>query len=233
MSSNPVTAPRILVVEDELQIRKFVRLALESEGYSVAEASNLQQSLAHAGSEKPDLLILDLGLPDGDGLTLIEGVRVWSDMPILILSARLQEDDKIRALDAGADDYLSKPFSVGELMARVRALLRRHARLGEGASPVLSFGAVTVNLSTREVHRAGAPVHLTPIEYRLLCALLRHPGKVVTQKALLQEVWGPTFVSSGHYLRIFVGHLRQKLELDPAQPKHFLTEVGVGYRFKL
>jgi len=159
-------------------------------------------------------------------------LRAWSDMPVLILSARSQEQDKIDALDAGADDYLTKPFSVGELRARVRALLRRRSRSPEAASPIIEFGQVIVDLSRRLVTRDGADVHLTPIEYRLLTVLLAHPGKVLTQRNLLREIWGPSYVESSHYLRVYVGHLRQKLEDDPTQPKHFLTETGVGYRFQ-
>lgn len=224
---------RILVIEDEVQILRFVRLALEASDYSVIEASTLNQGMLQAGTNHPELIILDLNLPDGDGIEIVRSVRNWSDMPILILSARLQESDKIQALDSGADDYLSKPFSVGELTARVRALLRRKSRTGDDSSPLIEFGEVQIDFSKRTVLRNGAAVHLTPIEYKLLSALLSHPGKVITQKALLQEVWGPTFTESGHYLRIYVGHLRQKLETDPTQPKHFITEIGVGYRFKI
>jgi two-component system KDP operon response regulator KdpE len=187
--------------------------------------------LIEAGVQKPDLLILDLGLPDGNGIDLIRDLRGWSEVPVLILSARAQENDKIDALDAGADDYLTKPFSVGELRARVRALLRRRLRSGEGVTPLVEFGQVTVDLSRRLVLRAGETVHLTPLEYRLLATLLGHPGKVLTQRNLLREIWGPSYVESSHYLRVYVGHLRQKLEDDPTQPRHFLTETGVGYRF--
>jgi two-component system KDP operon response regulator KdpE len=221
----------VLVIEDEAQIRRFVRMALEGADYAVSEAASLKQGMLQAGTRHPDLLILDLNLPDGDGIEVVKAVRTWSDMPILILSARLDESDKIQALDSGADDYLSKPFSVGELTARVRALLRRKSRTGEDASPLIEFGEVQVDFSKRTVLRRGEVVHLTPIEYKLLSALLSHPGKVITQKALLKDVWGPTFTESGHYLRIYVGHLRQKLESDPTQPKHFITEIGVGYRF--
>jgi two-component system KDP operon response regulator KdpE len=206
-------------------------MALEGADYAVSEAASLKQGMLQAGTRQPDLLILDLNLPDGDGIEVVKAVRTWSDMPILILSARLDESDKIQALDSGADDYLSKPFSVGELTARVRALLRRKSRTGEDASPLIEFGEVQVDFSKRTVLRRGEVVHLTPIEYKLLSALLSHPGKVITQKALLKDVWGPTFTESGHYLRIYVGHLRQKLESDPTQPKHFITEIGVGYRF--
>jgi len=226
------TPAKVLLIEDEKQIRRFVRAAVEEEGCQVAEAETMAQGLIEAGTRKPDLLILDLGLPDGNGIELIRDLRSWSDVPVLILSARSQETDKIDALDAGADDYLTKPFSVGELRARVRALLRRRARSGEAASPLVEFGDVAVDFSRRTVTRDGAPVHLTPIEYRLLCSLLAQPGKVLTQRNLLREIWGPSYIESSHYLRVYVGHLRQKLELDPTQPAHFLTETGVGYRFQ-
>ena len=225
-------APNVLLIEDEKQIRRFVRVAIEEEGCQVTEAETMAQGLIEAGLRRPDLLILDLGLPDGNGIDLIRDLRGWSDVPVLILSARSQENEKIAALDAGADDYLTKPFAVGELRARVRALLRRRARSGETASPVIEFGDVAVDLSRRLVFRAGAEVHLTPIEYRLLSTLLGHPGKVLTQRNLLREIWGPSYVESSHYLRVYVGHLRQKLEVDPTQPQHFLTETGVGYRFQ-
>jgi len=225
-------APKVLLIEDEKQIRRFVRVAVEEEGCSVSEAETMAQGLVDAGLRKPDLLILDLGLPDGNGIDLIRDLRGWSDVPVLILSARSQENDKIDALDAGADDYLTKPFSVGELRARVRALLRRRARSGEAATPIIEFGEVSVDLSRRIVSRNGEPVHLTPIEYRLLSTLLGHPGKVLTQRNLLREIWGPSYVESSHYLRVYVGHLRQKMEIDPTQPRHFLTETGVGYRFQ-
>ena len=226
------TPAKVLIIEDEKQIRRFVRAALEEDGCQIAEAETMAQGLIEAGSRKPDLLILDLGLPDGNGIDLIRDLRGWSDVPVLILSARSQENDKIDALDAGADDYLTKPFSVGELRARVRALLRRRSRNGETASPVIEFGTTVVDLSRRMVSRAGEPVHLTPIEYRLLSCLLAQPGKVLTQRNLLREIWGPSYIESSHYLRVYVGHLRQKLEDDPTQPKHFLTETGVGYRFQ-
>jgi two-component system KDP operon response regulator KdpE len=226
------TSAKVLVIEDEKQIRRFVRVALEAEGCQVAEAETMSHGLIEAGTRKPDLLILDLGLPDGDGIDLIRDLRSWSDVPVLILSARSQENDKIDALDAGADDYLTKPFSVGELRARVRALLRRRSRSAEAASPIIEFGTISVDLSRRLVVRDGETVHLTPIEYRLLSCLLGQPGKVLTQRNLLREIWGPSYVESSHYLRVYVGHLRQKLEDDPTQPRHFLTETGVGYRFQ-
>jgi len=225
-------SPKVLLIEDEKQIRRFVRIAVEEEGCRVIEAATMAQGLIDAGLSKPDLLILDLGLPDGNGIDLIRDLRGWSDSPVLILSARSQENDKIDALDAGADDYLTKPFGVGELRARVRALLRRRSRSGDSATPIVEFGNVTVDLSRRVVSLAGKEVHLTPIEYRLLATLIGHPGKVMTQRNLLREIWGPSFVESSHYLRVYIGHLRQKLEDDPTQPKYFLTETGVGYRFQ-
>ena len=227
-----VRPPLVLIVEDEKLIRRFVRSALEDEGCQVVEAATLAQGLLEAGAHKPDLVILDLGLPDGNGVDFIGHLRGWSDVPILVLSARSHEKDKISALDGGADDYLTKPFGVGELRARARALLRRQSRGGEGASPIVDFGAVRVDLARRIVTRGGDAVHLTPIEYRLLCVLLANSGKVMTQRHLLRDVWGPASVDSAHYLRVYVGHLRQKLEDDPTQPQYLLTETGVGYRFQ-
>ncbi len=229
-------APRtVIVIEDEPQIRRFVRSALEGEGWLVHEADTLRAGLAAVATRKPDLVVLDLGLPDGDGLELIRDARSWSPVTIIVLSARADEADKIAALDAGADDYLTKPFGTGELLARVRANLRR-PRLGEGGAdpePRLMFGDVEVDRAARTVWRAGQPVHLTPIEYRMLSVLAAHPGRVLTQRQLLIDVWGPGHVDRSHYLRIHMGHLRRKLEADPAQPKHLLTETGVGYRLVL
>jgi two-component system KDP operon response regulator KdpE len=225
-------SPLVLVVEDEMQIRRFVRAALEGEGCRVAETETMAQGLISAGTLKPDLIILDLGLPDGDGQCFVHDLRAWSSLPVLILSARSGESDKIGVLDAGADDYLTKPFAVGELLARVRALLRRGKAGSEAGSPVIRFGDVEVDLTRRQVMRQGKPVHLTPIEYRLLCVMLANAGKVMTHRHLLRDVWGPSYVESNHYLRIYVGHLRQKLEQDPTQPRHLLTETGVGYRFQ-
>ena len=224
--------PVVLIVEDEKLIRRFVRSALENEDCRVVEAATSAQGLLEAAANKPDLVILDLGLPDGNGIDFIGDLRGWSDVPILVLSARSQESDKIAALDVGADDYLTKPFGVGELRARARALLRRQSRGGEAASPIVDFGAVRVDLSRRVVTRSGEAVHLTPIEYRLLCVLLANSGKVMTQRHLLRDVWGAGSVDSAHYLRVYVGHLRQKLEDDPTQPQYLLTETGVGYRFQ-
>jgi len=223
--------PRLLVVEDDALIRRFVRQALEREGFQVRESDTMAAGLIDAGTSKPDMVILDLGLPDGDGAQFVRDLRSWSQMPVLVLSARSTETDKIDVLDAGADDYLTKPFSVGELLARVRAMLRRTARAAEGESAQTSFGAVSVDMARRLVTRNGQPVHLTAIEYRLLVALIANANKVVTHRQLLRDVWGPSHVESAHYLRIYVSHLRQKLEADPAQPQHLQTEVGVGYRF--
>jgi len=224
-------APVLLVVEDENDIRRFVRASLESEGWHVHEADTVARALIEAGTRKPDVVILDLGLPDRDGVSFIHEIRKWSELPILILSARTEEADKISALDAGADDYLTKPFGVGELLARVRALLRRRVKASGVDAQVVSFGENKVDLVNRLVERAGKAVHLTPTEYRLLSVLLTHPGKVLTQRVLLREVWGPSHAEQSHYLRIYMGHLRQKLEADPAQPVHLVTEPGVGYRF--
>ncbi|HET8730004.1 MAG TPA: two-component system response regulator KdpE [Moraxellaceae bacterium] len=224
-------APLALLVEDERQIRRFMRSALESEGWRVAESDAAHAGLAEAAAQRPDLVLLDLGLPDMDGVEFVRDLRGWSQTPVIIVSARAHERDKIQALDAGADDYLIKPFGVGELLARARAVLRRRQRAGE-SSPVQQFGDVTVDLAQREVRRGEASVHLTPIEYRLLTVMLANAGKVLTHRHLLREVWGPGYAESNHYLRVYVGHLRQKLEVDPAQPQHFLTETGIGYRFR-
>ncbi len=223
-------ATRVLVVEDDEAIRRFVRQALEDAGHLVSEADGFRRGLIEAATRKPDLLVLDLGLPDGDGIDFIRDLRGWSALPVIVLSARVGDDDKIAALDAGADDYLVKPFSVGELMARVRAALRRRTAGSNGVSTV-EFGACSLDLATRRLLRAGEPVHLTPVEYRLLATLAAHPGQVLTQRQLLLTVWGPNSVEHAHYLRIYMGHLRRKLETDPARPQHLLTEAGIGYRF--
>ncbi|MFV4846840.1 two-component system response regulator KdpE [Edwardsiella tarda] len=227
MTTTPIT---ILIVEDEQAIRRFVRAALENEGWRVNEADGLQRGLIEAGTRQPDLIILDLGLPDGDGIEFIRDLRRWSAIPLIVLSARSDEADKIAALDAGAEDFLSKPFGIGELLARVRVALRRHTRQQQ-ESPLVCFGEVQVDLLQRSVTRAGASLHLTPIEFRLLAELIANSGKVLTQRQLLNSVWGPNYVEHSHYLRIYMGHLRQKLELEPARPRHLLTETGVGYRF--
>lgn len=232
-----MSSPIAILIEDEPQIRRFVRAALEGEGWQVFESDTAQRGLVEVGTRKPDLLIVDLGLPDVDGLEVIRDVRGWSNVAIVVLSARTDESDKIAALDAGADDYITKPFGVGELLARVRANLRRpRAAAGEGSSnatktdPVFRFGEVAVDRVARLVRRAGVEVHLTPIEYRLLTVLISNAGRVMTHRQLLREVWGPSHAEQSHYLRIYMGHLRQKLEADPAQPRHLLTEIAVGYR---
>lgn len=233
-----MSAPVAILIEDEPQIRRFVRVALESEGWQVFEVDTVHRGVLDAGTRKPDLLIVDLGLPDGDGLDLIRDVRGWSTVPIVVLSARTEESDKIAALDAGADDYLTKPFGVGELLARVRANLRRpRSASGAGAATtpdevdrLFCFGEVEVDRLARVVRRKGMDVHLTPIEYRLLTVLMANAGRVLTHRQLLREVWGPSHVDQSHYLRIYMGHLRQKLETDPTQPQHLLTETAVGYR---
>jgi len=222
--------PVALLVEDEPQIRRFVRTALEAEGWAVHETGTMKQGLIDAGTRKPDLIILDLGLPDGDGVAYIRELRSWSALPVIVLSARMGESDKIEALDAGADDYLTKPFGVGELLARVRAALRRRHHPIGAASPVFRFGNVEVDTEARTVKRAGQSVHLTPVEYRLLSLLVANAGKVLTHRHILREVWGPSGVEHHHYVRVQMGHLRRKLEDDPAQPRHLVTETAVGYR---
>ncbi|MGJ7118075.1 two-component system response regulator KdpE [Morganella morganii] len=220
----------VLIIEDEKGIRRLLRTALEGDSLRVFEAEDLARGLVEAATRKPDLVILDLGLPDGDGITFVQEFRQWSSVPVLVLSARDSEHDKIAALDAGADDYMTKPFGVGELQARLRVLLRRYPR-NEKNDPVYEFGDIRVDIAGRQVSKSGEEVHLTPIEFRLLTILIGHSGKVLTQRQLLNEVWGPNAVEHAHYLRIYMGHLRQKLETDPARPQHFITETGIGYRF--
>ena len=219
----------VLVVEDEPEIRRFLRTTLAAEGYRVIEAENGQRGAIEAGTHKPDLAIVDLGLPDIDGVEVIRRIRAWSPMPIVVLSARALETAKVQALDAGADDYITKPFGVAELLARVRVALRHAARAPSGAD-ALAFGRVSVDLERRKVTRGGKDVHLTPIEYRLLACLAQHADMVVTHRQLLREVWGPSHVEHTHYLRLYMKQLRDKLEDDPIRPRHLLTETGVGYR---
>jgi len=221
----------LVVIEDDPQIRRFLRTGLSAEPFRIFEAETGRSGLVEAATRKPDLVILDLGLPDLDGVDVVTELREWYTRPIIILSARSNEQEKIKALDAGADDYLTKPFGIGELLARIRAALRRSARdAGVAADGALEFGDVRVDLAARRVLRGGADVHLTPIEYRLLAALIRHAGKVCTQRQLLAEVWGPSHVEHAHYLRIYMAQLRHKLEADPTNPRFLRTEVGVGYR---
>jgi len=223
--------PMVLVVEDEAEIRRFVRLALQREGFDVYEADSVQRGLIEAGTRHPDLVVLDLGLPDGDGVELIRDLRAWSDVPVVVLSARTSEQDKIGALDAGADDYLVKPFSAGELLARVRAHLRRRVLGVTDAGALIEFSDVKIDLKRRTVERAGQPLHLTPIEYRLLTHLTAHPHCVLTHRQVLKAVWGASHAEDTHYVRVYMGHLRRKIEADPSQPRHLLTETGIGYRF--
>ncbi|SFR02241.1 MULTISPECIES: two-component system response regulator KdpE [unclassified Enterobacter] len=222
----------VLIIEDEQAIVRFLRTALEADGLRVYDAGTLSRGLLDAATRKPDLVILDLGLPDGDGIDFIRDFRQWSQVPVIVLSARSEEFDKIAALDAGADDYLSKPFGIGELQARLRVALRRHAS-DSPADPVVTFSDIRVDLAARRITRGTEEIHLTPIEFRLLAVLLNNHGKVLTQRQLLSQVWGPNAVEHSHYLRIYMGHLRQKLENDPARPRHLLTETGIGYRFML
>jgi two-component system KDP operon response regulator KdpE len=223
------TRPVVLVIEDEPQIRRFLRTSLDAEGFAVEEAASGERGLAMAANRKAEVVILDLGLPDLDGVEVIRRLRAWSAVPVIVLSARAQEKDKVAALDAGADDYVAKPFGIGELLARLRVALR-HAARGGGDSTMFEAGELRVDLAARRVTRAGAEVHLTPIEYRLLTELVKHAGKVLTQRHLLKEVWGPGYLERPHYLRVHMANLRGKLEADPARPKRLLTETGVGYR---
>lgn len=228
------THPIVLVIEDELPIRRFLKIALTDHGYDFREASTGKEGLSKAASEPPDLVILDLGLPDMDGLDVTCQLREWSRVPIIILSARGHEKDKVEALDAGADDYLTKPFGVLELLARVRVALRHAASVASGQSAAeFSFGNIRVDFGSRCVLLDGKEVHLTRIEYKLLLTLIKYAGKVVTHKQLLKDIWGHQYSEESNYLRVYMAHLRRKLEQDSAQPKHFLTEAGVGYRLKI
>lgn len=222
----------ILIVEDEQQIREAVAMALQCEGFNVCEAGTASHAAVQAAARQPDLLILDLGLPDRDGVDFVRDYRAWSTTPILILSARSEEGSKVDALDAGADDYLTKPFGIAELLARVRALLRRRQPDQQAALPTLLFGDYLIDCVNRVVTRAGVAIHLTQIEYRLLAFLAANPGRVLTHRHLLSQVWGGQAVENHQYLRVYVGHLRQKIEDNPAQPRHIITEIGVGYRFQ-
>ena len=227
-------SPRILLIEDDASIRRFVRLALEDEGWQVFEAETAKRGLIEAASRQPDAVVLDLGLPDADGKTVISELRSWSQLPILVLSARDHEDEKVAALDVGADDYLSKPFGVPELLARLRVMLRRRQQApSQQPSSEVQFGNVHVNLATHEVRKRDAPVHLTPIEFRLLAALIAGQGRVLTHRQLLLQVWGPEYLDRPHYLRVHMANLRQKVENDAAQPAHLMTELQVGYRLIL
>lgn len=227
------TAPLILIIEDEAPIRRFLRASLAEEGYRFNEAESAREGLRLASSQPPELIILDLGLPDQSGLEVLKQIRDWSGVPIIIVSARGQEGDKVLALDSGANDYLTKPFGVGELMARIRVALRLAAQTSKPAEPIFACGELKVDLVARRVTVADREIHLTPIEYRLLTTLIRDAGKVLTQSYLLKEVWGPGHAHESHYLRVAMAKLRGKIETDPARPRFILTEIGVGYRLNV
>jgi two-component system, OmpR family, KDP operon response regulator KdpE len=228
--SQTQSPPTILIIEDEQSIRRFLRVSLAANGYRLVESATGQDGLLQAATAQPDLIILDLGLPDMDGIDFTRQIRQWSKVPIIVVSARGKEQDKVVALDAGADDYLTKPFGVGELLARLRVALRHRAATPAGGDPVFQNGDLKVDLARREVTLAGKPLHLTPNEYRLLSILVQYAGRVLTHKQLLKEIWGPGSSQETHYLRVYMNQLRQKIEADPAQPKFLLTEPGVGYR---
>jgi len=223
--------PIVVLIEDEPQIRRFLRAVLPSQGIELFEAETGERGIVEVGLHRPDVVILDLGLPDINGVEVVKRLREWTEVPVIILSARSEEADKIAALDAGADDYLTKPFGVGELLARLRVSMRRASRGADGGQ-TFTAGPITVDLAARRVERAGEAVHLTPIEYRLLAMLIRHAGKVLTHRQLLKEVWGPSHVEDAHYLRIYMAQLRRKLEDDPTQPRYLMTEPGIGYRLE-
>jgi two-component system KDP operon response regulator KdpE len=223
----------VLLIEDEAEIRRFLRTSLPAHGYRLYEATTGSDGLAQAKARNPDIILLDLGLPDMDGTEVIRQVREWSAIPILVLSAREQEQAKVAALDLGADDYVTKPFGVNELLARMRTALRHIAgSLGETTEPVFTLGDLKVDLGRRQVFVSGKETHLTPIEYKLLTTLIRYAGKVMTHRQLLKEVWGPLRVEEGHYLRVYMRQLRNKLEKNPAHPRYLMTELGVGYRLR-
>jgi two-component system KDP operon response regulator KdpE len=226
--------PLVLVVEDESQVRRFLRPALEGQGYRVLEATTAAAAIVEATTHNPDVVLLDLGLPDGDGIEVTRRLREWSTAPIIVISARGQEADKVKALDAGADDYLTKPFGTGELLARLRVAQRHSARFKDDArDPVFEGGGLRVDLGRREVSRDGEEIHLTPLEYKLLATLVRYSGRVITHRQLLKEVWGPGSVNETQYLRVYMAQLRHKIERNPAQPQLLVTETGVGYRLRV
>ncbi len=224
--------PLVLLIEDEFQMRRFLRASLTSHGFRWVEAETATEGMALATSHHPDVILLDLGLPDGSGITLARRFREWSRTPIIVISARGREEDKVEALDAGADDYLTKPFGVNELFARIRVALRHANGAGGTPEPILELGALRIDQPRREVTLGGTAVHLTPIEYRLLVLLARHAGKVLTHRQILQEVWGPGHADQTHYLRVYMAALRQKIEPEPARPRLLVTEPGVGYRLR-
>lgn len=227
------SGPLVLVIEDEPQMRRFLRVSLSTHGYRINEAETAKDGLQQAATRNPDLILLDLGLPDGDGLQVTSELRTWAKMPIIVISARGQEEDKIKALDAGADDYLTKPFGVGELLARMRVALRHaHATETETGAAHFELGELQVDLARRRVVVRGTETHLTPLEYKLLTTLIQHAGRVLTHRQLLHEVWGPGYGNQTQYLRVYMGQLRHKLEQDPGRPRYLLTEPGIGYRLQ-
>lgn len=229
----PSPEPTVLVIEDEPEIRRFLRMTLPQHGYRLYEAATGQEGLAQATARNPDIILLDIGLPDMDGLEIIKQVRQWTATPIIVLTARDQERVKIQALDLGADDYVTKPFGVGELLARMRVALRHMFRPAEEpGETVFTLGELRVDFLHRQVLVSGKEVHLTPIEYKLLTTLVQHAGKVLTHRQLLKEVWGPLHVEEAHYLRVYMRQLRNKLEANPAHPQYLVTELGVGYRLR-
>ncbi len=234
MSDSPeAPGPLILVIEDDAQIRRFLRTTLLSSGYRLLEATTGSDGLRQASLNHPDVIVLDLGLPDMDGLDVTRHLREWTLTPIIVVSVREHERDKVAALDAGADDYVTKPFGTNELLARIRVALRHALRTIQGDDdPVFTLGGLQVDLAHRQVLVDGAEVHLSPMEYKLLTTLVRYAGKVVTRHQLLQEVWGPSYAGEDHYLRVYMGQLRHKLEADPTRPRYLITEPGVGYRLK-
>lgn len=223
----------ILLIEDELQMRRFLKITLESQGYRLVEAATAYEGMMQATTRNPDVVLLDLGLPDLDGLEVTKRLREWTQTPIIVISAREQEHDKVKALDAGADDYLTKPFNAGELLARIRVALR-HAALKntDSSEPIFILHNVRVDMAHRQVFVDDEEVHLTPLEYKLLTVLIRHAGKVITHRQLLQEVWGPAYVDEVQYLRVYMTQLRHKLEAEPARPRFLMNEPGIGYRLK-
>lgn len=222
----------ILLIEDEPEIRRFLRTTLPAHGFRLYEAATGRDGLAEAQARNPDLILLDLGLPDLEGSEVIRQLREWTATPIIVLSARDQEQGKVAVLDLGADDYVTKPFGVNELFARMRAALRHASRVADHIESVFEFGDFKVDLGRRQVFASGKEIHLTPIEYKLLTTLIRHAGKVMTHRQLLKEVWGPLHVEEGHYLRVYMRQLRNKLEQNPAHPRYLVTELGVGYRLR-
>ncbi len=227
-----MTKPRVLVIDDEPQLLRALRINLSARGYEVSPAATGATALRAAAEHRPDVIILDLGLPDMDGIDVLSGVRGWLNVPVIVLSARTDSGDKVQALDAGADDYVTKPFGMDEFLARLRAAVRRAAAAADTDEPVVETDSFTVDLAAKKVTRRGADVHLTPTEWGILEMLARNPGKLIGREELLKEVWGPTYAKESHYLRVYLAQLRRKLEDDPSHPRHLLTETGMGYRFE-